>query len=163
MDIKPVADREKVVTYFNAYANMVYRLALARTKSKSDADDVLGEVFLRLMKNQHKITGDEHCKAWLIRATVNCSNSFLSSAWRGNTLPLDETLSFNDKHESDVYFATIALPTKYRTVIHLFYYEELSVSEISKTLGIKETTIKTQLHRGRELLKTALEEEFDDV
>lgn len=156
-----MADKVKVMTYFDTYANMVYRLALARTKNKSDADDVLGEVFLRLMKSQHKITCDEHCKAWLIRATINCSNSFLSSFWHGNILPLSEAFAFNDEHESDVYFATLELPVKYRTVIHLFYYEELTVAEISKTLGIKEATIKSQLHRGRELLKITLKEELE--
>ncbi|QQY79673.1 sigma-70-like protein [Keratinibaculum paraultunense] len=58
MDLK-----ENVTNIINQYSDMVYKLALARTKNKSDAEDVFQEVFIRYMKNYHKIVSDEHCKA----------------------------------------------------------------------------------------------------
>ena len=73
--IKDFTDVKKV---FEKYADMVYRLAFVRTKSESDSDDVLQEVFLRYMKVSNKIESDEHAKAMLLRITVNCSKSLLT-------------------------------------------------------------------------------------
>ena len=75
------------------YADMVYRLAFVRTKSKSDSDDVLQEVFLRYLKVWRKMESEEHIKAMLLRITVNCSNSLSTSFWFKKTEPLDETLA----------------------------------------------------------------------
>lgn len=147
----------------NTYSDMVYKLALARTKNKYDADDVFQEVFIRYMKNRDKLVSPEHIKAWLIRVTVNCSSNIFSSSWFKKTVYFIDTLSFETQENKEIYSSVMELPKKYRTVIHLFYYEDMSISEISKALDIKEGTIKSQLHRGRILLKSILEGEIDDV
>ncbi|MDF2673552.1 MAG: polymerase sigma factor, sigma-70 family [Clostridiales bacterium] len=144
------------------YSNMVYRLALSRTRNISDAEDILQEVFLRLIHKKPEFVNEEHRKAWLIRVTVNCSNKLLTSAWFRRTVPLEEELKFETKEKSDVYYAVMELPLKYRTVIHLFHYEDMSISEISGVLAVKESTIKSQLLRARQLLKTKLKGEFDN-
>lgn len=144
------------------YSNMVYRLALSRTKNISDAEDILQEVFLRFINNRIEFENEEHRKAWLIRVTVNCSNKLLKSAWFRRTVPLEEELKFESKEKSDIYYAVLELPLKYRTVIHLFYYEDLSIAQISRILAVKESTIKSQLSRARQLLKVKLKGEFDD-
>lgn len=134
------------------YIDMVYRLALARTKSKSHADDVVQEVFLRFLESDRDFESDEHIKAWLIRVTINCSNNIFASSWFKKTVPLTEAIEFETAEESDVYFAVMELPQKYRTVIHLFYYEEMSIAEISECISEKPSTIKSQLHRARAML-----------
>ena len=68
----------------------------------------------------------------------------------------------NSEENKEIYYAVLKLPKKYRTVIHLFYYEDMSIKDISKSLEIKEATIKSQLHRGRNLLKEILEGEMDN-
>lgn len=141
--------------------NTVYRLALLKTKNSHTADDVLQEVFLRFLKTDKPFESDEHVKFWLIRVTVNCSNSMLSSSWFKKTVSLPETLAFFNPEESDLYLTVAKLPQKYRTVIHLYYYEDYSVKEIANALKIKESTVKSQLKRGREKLKTMLEKEVD--
>ena len=161
METESLRTNDAVLQTIHTYSDMVYRLALARTKNKTDADDIFQEVFLRFVKNRHKITSDEHCRAWLIRTTVNCSCSFFSSPWKKHVIPLDDTLSFEQKEESDVYYATLELPVKYRTVIHLFYYEDMNVAEISQTLGLIESTVKSQLSRARVKLKTLLKGEYE--
>ena len=62
------------------YADMVWRLALARTGNVSDAEDVFQEVFLRHLRHGHKLTSPEHEKAWLIRCTIQRSASLLTTA-----------------------------------------------------------------------------------
>lgn len=145
----------------NKYADMVYRLALARTKNKPDAEDVFQEVFLRLIHKKPTFENEEHQKAWLIKVTVNCSSKLLTSAWFRRTVPLLEELKFETEEKSEVFYAVLELPVKYRTIIHLFYYEDLSIAKISEVLSIKESTIKSQLSRGRQMLKTKLKGDFD--
>lgn len=141
------------------YFYMVYRLALSRTNCVSDAEDVTQEVFLKLMKNQKDFHSEEHIKAWLIRVTVNCSISIFNSARYKKTVPLNDEISFETKEESDIYYAVAELPLKYRTAIHLYYYEDLSVLKIAEYLNIKESTVKTRLSRGRKLLYDKLGKE----
>ncbi len=146
------------------YFNMVYKLALAKTCDANVAEDVTGDVFLKYMQSKKEFESEEHIKAWLIRVTVNCSKSFFSSSWFKKTVPLEETLIAEmPEEESEVYLAVLKLPEKYRVVIHLFYYEDMAVAEISENLGINESTVRSQLKRGREMLRTALKGEFGNV
>lgn len=140
---------------FEKYSDMVYRLAVARVKNKYDADDILQEVFLRFIKYKDKVENEEHLKALLIRITINCSKSLLTSGWFKRTEPLSESLSVRDEY-SDTLDAVLRLPQKYRTVIHLHYYMGYSVEEIAKILKSKPSTVKSQLHRARQKLKIDL-------
>ena len=159
----PLDSKGHVTNTVNQYSDMVYTLALARAKNKSDAEDVFQEVFIRYMKNHHKIVSDEHCKAWLIRTTINCSYDIFNSPWTKKTVPMIDNLVFSTEEKSDIYHNVLELPKKYRTVIHLFYYEDMSIKEIAEVLGTKEGTVKSQLHRGRNMLKESLKGEMDYV
>lgn len=143
----------------NQWGDMVYRLALARTASVPDAEDVFQEVFLRYFRHEDKFHNDEYRKAWLIRCTVNRAKSLTSSPWRKRIVPLEtaEEVGVEDDYR-EVYSAVLSLPAKYRAVIHLHYFEGLSVSEMAQTLQLPEGTIKSQLSRGRALLRELLEE-----
>ncbi len=137
------------------WGDMVYRLALARTASVPDAE----EVFLRYFRHEDRFHTDEYRKAWLLRCTVNRCKSVLSSPWRKRTVPLEtaEEVGVEDDYR-EVYSAVLSLPEKYRAVIHLHYFEGLSVAEIAATLQSTEGTVKSQLSRGRALLRDMLEE-----
>ena len=145
------------------YFDTVYRLALSQTKNKSDAEDITQDVFLRFVQNSKPFSSFEHIKAWLIRVTINRCHSLFTSSWHKKTEALSEEIPFDSPEKSDVYYAVLELPQKYRTVIHLFYYEDMSVAEIGKVLNRNESTIKSQLHRARELLKSKLKGEYDFV
>ena len=103
-----------------------------------------------------KYYSEEHIKAWLIRVTINCSKSTFTNSWVKKTVPLTDDITFEIPEQEDVYYAVAKLPKKYRAVIHLFYYEDLSIKEIADYLSTKESTVKSQLHRGREMLKQIL-------
>ncbi|MEL7625144.1 MAG: sigma-70 family RNA polymerase sigma factor [Clostridiales bacterium] len=143
------------------YSNMVYRLAFARTGTKYDADEIFQEVFLRYIKRQPIFESEEHRKAWFIKVTVNCSKKLWGSAWKKKVFPLEETLLFETEEDIDLYNELQQLPAKYREVIHLFYYEDMSTEQISKVLGRKNSTVRTQLTRARALLKNILKEDYD--
>lgn len=143
--------------------DMVYRLALSQTGNVTVAEDVTQEVFLKFIRKQAALKSDEHIKAWLIRVTVNCSKNVFRSAWFRKTVPLENEIQFDTQEKSEVYFAVQSLPSKYRTVIHLFYYEDRSVKEIAVCLAEKESTVKSRLHRGREMLREKLKGGYDFV
>ena len=147
----------------NRYYDMIYRLALARTGDKAHADDVTQEVFLRYIQKERNFESEEHIKAWLIRVAVNCSKDVFLNSWATKTVPLTEDIAFSTPEKSDVYYAVMELPQKYRTVVHLFYFEDFSLKEIAKYLNMNEATVRSQLHRARELLKTRLKEGYDFV
>lgn len=145
------------------YFNTVYRLAITQTGNISMAEDVTQEVFLKYLQSKTDFSSDEHIKAWLLRVTINCAKSLFRSSWFRTSVPLKEELSFDLPEKSEVYFAVQELPAKYRTVIHLFYYEEMSIKEIAKCMGSKENTVKSLLRRGREMLRETLKGGYDIV
>lgn len=144
------------------YSNMVYRLAVARTGKIEEAQDVYQEVFLRLAKKMPDFESEEHKKAWLIRVTINCSKTLLNSSFIRHRAELDENLSFETPERHDLYYAVLKLPIKYRTVVHLYYYENYSIKEISKILKTNENTVKTRLSRARKQLEEAVKGGIED-
>ena len=144
---------------FVTYGDMIYRLALVRTRSAADAEDVVQEVFLRCLRSNPSFESAEHQKAWLLKVTINCAKTVLGSAFRRHSVPEDAAGELSvDAEEADstVYDAVMRLPEKYRTAIHLFYYESYSVKEIAKLMRTTESTVKSWLHRARGLLKDDL-------
>ena len=73
-----------------------------------------------------------------------------------------ENLIFESSELSDLFEAVMKLPEKYRVIIHLFYYEDYSVKEISEILKLSESNVKVRLSRGRMLLKNSLQEVWED-
>ena len=149
---------------FRTYGDMVYRLALVRTKSVADAEDVVQEVFLRCLKHNPVFQSAEHQKAWLIKVTVNCSKTLLGSAFRRHSVPEDalgELASEDETPDSTVYDAVLKLPEKYRTAIHLYYYEDYSIKEIASLMRTTESTVKSWLHRARGMLKEMLGGDYE--
>ena len=138
------------------WGDMVWRLALARTRHIQDSEDVFQEVFARFFRHEEELESDQHRKAWLIRCTLNCTNTLLSARWRTN-LPLEEAVTQCMAPENrQVYSAVLALPQKYRTAIHLHYYEGYTVDEIAALTGARAGTVKSWLSRGREKLAAEL-------
>lgn len=150
------ANKEKYLEYLiEKYADTVYRLAMARTRNKENAEDAFQEVFLRLSKNIPEFENDEHEKAWIIKVTINCSKNIFN-AIKKQTLLLEKGKEL-EKEEIDekdeTYYLVQTLPIKYRTIIYLYYYEQYKIPEISKILKMNENTVKSILARGREKLK----------
>ena len=138
----------------------VYRLACAVTGSRSDADDVFQEVFLRYHRAAPDFESRTHEKAWLLRVTVNRSRSLLNSPWRKRSVPLEDVYACPGPEESAVAEALAALPPGERTLLHLYYYEGYRTEEIAGLLHRKSATVRSQLTRARQKLRELLKEEL---
>lgn len=145
-----------------AYAPAIYRLAYARTGSRADAEDIMQEVFVRLLRARPDFADRAHARAWLLRVAANCANDWFRAPWRRREGPLTDSLPAPEHEDGGVVEAVLALPAKYRTAVHLYYYEELSVAEIAKITGKSESAVKSRLFRARAMLREALKED-DDV
>lgn len=143
------------------YSDLLLRVAFMYMKNISDAEDIIQETFLRLVKDYPSFDNDEHKKAWLIRVTINLCKNRLKSAWFRKTVPIYDTIvSFSDE-EKFIMDTVMELPSKYRSVILLYYHRGYSIGEISGILNIKQSTISSQLQRARSQLKSKLKEDFD--
>lgn len=142
------------------YGSAVYRLAYAMTRSRSDADDVFQEVFLRLHRAAPAFVNEDHQRAWLLRVTANCAKRLLASPWRKRALPLEDVYAYTEPESSAVDEAMAQLPGKYRAVIHLFYYEGYQTDEIARLLGRPPSTVRAQLTRARQRLRELLKEDL---
>ena len=146
------------------HQDMIYRIALHWFGVPQDAEDAVQEVFLRLYMEEKPFDGPEHLHRWLIRVTVNVCKDALKSPWRKRRVPMESIPEpvFEQPEQRELYREVMALPEKYRTVLDLYYYEELSTKEIAALLGIRQTAVTTRLSRGRELLKQRLTEVWQD-
>lgn len=145
------------------YSTMVYKLAFARTRDKENAEDIFQEVFLRYIRKQPHFENETHEKAWFIRVTINCSKTLFQFLKRITHEEFDEDVPEEEDPEEFMEEFLEQLSPDYRTVIHLFYYEDLTTMEISKVLNKKESTVRMQLTRARRMLKDIMEEAKENV
>lgn len=157
----------------DSYGDYLLRLIYAIVKDEKKAEDIMQEVFIRYYLNLEKFEGRSSVKTYLYRIAVNeCHNYFNSWAYRKMEISnlLGQLLVYKDtpekeilQKESDDHIVKIieGLPLKYREVIWLHYYSELSVAEIGSVLNCSVNTVKTRLVRGRKLARIVLEEGND--
>jgi len=158
--IKPESLDDSFINIYQAYNRTVFGIAFNYTKSNSDACDIVQEVFTRFFTSKNTFNGDEHIKAWLIRVAINECKKHMMSSWIKRTVSLeDQIIPFTEsKEELELFDAVMSLPLRYRTPIHLHYYEGYSISEIASLLGASESTVKVRLLRARKMLKQKLKE-----
>lgn len=145
---------------FERYGNTVYRLAFTYARSKADADDIFQEVFLRYYRRAPAFESEEHRKAWLLRVTINRAKSCLSRRVLHGPPQAEGAVPFSVPASMELHEALSKLAPKYRTVIHLFYYEGYTAEEIGALLRQKPATVRTQLTRARRRLASLLQDEI---
>lgn len=157
--------RQPVQELIERYQGNLFVAAFQICKNREDAEDVVQDTFLQYHLSKKEYESEEHIRAWLLRVAINKAKNVNLTFWRRNKQSLEdymEDLTFETKEDSDLFEAVLALPEKYRMVIHLFYYEDYSVKEIAGVLKVNESNVKARLSRGRKMLKEALKEEWED-
>ena len=157
---------EKIEKFVETYSNMIMRLAYQNCFNKSDSEDIVQEVFIKLIKNIDKL-GDnsEYIKAWIIRVTINTCKDWNKSSWYRKVKKLEENeLDFCfETEELGVLNKLSELKPTYRNIIYLYYYEGYKINEIAKILKMNENTVSSDLTRARKKLKEFLEGGEDDA
>ena len=154
------SDKE-VKRAIDLYSDTVKRLCVIRLKNYDDTQDIFQNVFLKYALSSVEFENEEHEKAWFIRVTINACKDWFKDFFRNHTVPLDEALdkpNLEPDDKSYVLQAVLSLPQKYRDVVYLHFYEEMTAPQISEVLNIKVNTVYTLLTRSKKLLKERLSE-----
>lgn len=141
------------------YADTVRRICFMHLKNYDDVEDVFQEVFLKYILHDREFESDAHEKAWLIRVTINACRDLLRSPFRRRVCSIEEVNVepfYIQKTEGELLNLILGMPSKYRDVLYLFYYEGYTAVEIAGIMGRKENTIYTWLDRARKALKEQL-------
>ncbi|WP_257141132.1 sigma-70 family RNA polymerase sigma factor [Bacillus sp. AFS015802] len=147
------------------YEKAVVQFAYTYVKDWSVAEDISQEVFLKVYKNIGKFEERSKLKTWLFSITANQCKDYIRSTnrkakWWNNLLQTfqnrdevtPETIILQSEENESLGEDLLCLPVKYREVLVLYYYEELSTEEIGQLLKINGSTVRTRLHRGRQQL-----------
>ena len=163
--------------YVRQYTDSMLRIAVNYCRQLSDAEYIVQDAFLKLYETDTPFKDSEHVKRWLIRVTINTCKNHLSSAWRRKIQPMGfQELELAADHASGsdsswmsgfgeasaLFEAVAALPEKYRSTVHLYYFESYSVRDIAQILQKKESAIQTRLMRARKMLKQQLKGAWHD-
>ena len=157
--------RQPVQQLIELYQTHLYAAAFNICQNQMDAEDVVQETFVQYYTSKKEFESEQHIRAWLLRVVINKAKNISRTFWRKNKCSLDdymETLSFPNSQSRELFEEVMKLPDKYRIVIHLFYYEDYSVREISNILKISESNVKIRLSRARAMLKDSLKEEWEN-
>ncbi|MBR5438522.1 MAG: sigma-70 family RNA polymerase sigma factor, partial [Clostridia bacterium] len=130
---------EYIAEAVKKYSSSMLKAAYSLLKSTSDAEDAVQEAFVKLLTKAPEFESEEHQKAWLLRVTINISKNMLKSAKRKN-LPLTEDIIYREKSD-EVLPYVLSLEEKYRTIIHLYYYESYSIKEIADIMSLPAATV----------------------
>ena len=147
------------------YRDRLFAAAFQVCGNAADAEDAAQEALLRYHISEKQFESEQHIRAWLLRVAINCAKNVSRSFFRRNTVPLEDymdSLAFDSGESREIFREVMNLPETYRLVIHLYYYEDYSVAEIGRILGLTESNVRVRLSRGRQKLKKALQEVWDD-
>ena len=150
-------NNEAVLRLFDTYADDAFRLAYTYLGSRADAEDVVQDVFVKLIRSDITITKGKE-KSYILTMTANRCRDFLKSADVVFKAPFDDAIEVGsdieiDEEDTEMYEAVAELPDKLRVAIHLHYYEGCSLNEIAKILDIAPSAVSMRLTRAKEILR----------
>lgn len=153
---------EQAGRILDSYGNSVLRLAYSYLHNMADAEDILQETLIRYLRSAPQFESSDHEKAWLLRVAANLSKNRIDYNRVRLSEELNEEIAADEKNDlSFVWEAVKQLPQTQCEVIHLFYQEGYSTAEIAKLLSRRESTVRSDLRRGREKLRGILKEAYD--
>jgi RNA polymerase sigma-70 factor (ECF subfamily) len=163
MQVAPSEKMNEITRLVEQYGNDVLRTAFVILKSKELAEDVYQETFLRVCRYYDNYRGECSEKTWITGIAVNLCRDYMRSSWKKRVTVTDDfptQASDSDTEEiierrserQELVDSIMKLPDKYREIIHLFYYQDLDVNEISRILKIPGGTVKSRLFKARNLL-----------
>ena len=153
---------EKFIHAVKRNSQRLFIIAFSYLKNKHDAEDALQNTFLKLWKSKIEFDDDLGIDKWLTKVLINDCKNFFNLSFRQNKSieEVYDVSTFDKYFNVDLYDAVMSLNKKERLCVILFYYDDLTISDISKVTGIKESTVKSLLKRSKNKLKLKLGDEW---
>lgn len=155
---------QRLQSLMDEYGDSVLRMCYVYLKDYQLAEDVTQETFIRVYQYLDEFKGQSSIKTWIIQIAINLSKNQMRTNWWKNRvdeeLPDIPTNEYSDSFvDRQLIMNEVSkLPSKYREVILLYYYQELSIAEVAMVLHINESTVKSRLSRAKKKLKPELKE-----
>lgn len=160
-------DDEAYRLLMERHQHYIYTLTYRMTGHRETAEDLTQEVFIKLYRSLEHFRGDAKFRTWLYRLTVNLVTDYRRSqrrkpyeaildkvkGWFGDRKEEPEARALQKEEQETMQRLLSDLPDKYRLVMYLYHYKQLSYQEISDSTGLPLKTIETRLYRGKSLLK----------
>jgi RNA polymerase sigma-70 factor (ECF subfamily) len=159
---------ETIRRLMEQYGNDVLRTAFMYLRDRQRAEDVFQEVFIKAFRKYDDFRGESSEKTWLIKITINMCRDILRSSWLkrvitgGSIGPKGAVSGIEDRYirkdeNRQIFEEVLSLPPVFREAVIMYYYHGYDTSEISSILGVREGTVRSRLHRAREMLRSKLE------
>ena len=157
------------------YKDLVFTLALRMLKNREEAEEVSQDTFIKVFKSLEKFKGDSKFSTWIYKVTYNtCLDRLKKNKRQQQVVSIDE---FTEKHVKTIDNALDnmvdeerlkaiqdcinLLPNDDGFLLTLYYFEEQSLAEISKVVGISANHVKVKLYRSRQKLASILKERLE--
>lgn len=158
---------KEIQRLMDTYGKDVLRTSYMYLKNLQNAEDAFQEVFIRVFNKLESFKRESSEKTWIIRITINVCKDMLRSSWLKRVMLTDKLKDKNVNigienrivkiEENKILFEEVmSLSHRFKEVIILYYYHNCNTAEISKILNVAEGTVRSRLHRAREILKTKL-------
>ena len=164
MSISLFSGNKEFIQIYNRYINTVYRVCFMYMKNKEDTEDAVQTTFVKYLEYKGEFKDSEHLKACFIVTASNVCKNNLKHWWR-KTVDINSLEERSVRNINDTSFLLekiLSLPKKYKLIIYMYYYEGYKIKEIANKLNMKDSTVKSYLHRGRNLLKEVIEEDENE-
>ncbi|WP_010097775.1 sigma-70 family RNA polymerase sigma factor [Ornithinibacillus scapharcae] len=167
-----VSKEEIISEIMQDYGDDTLHLVFTYVKNLATAEDLTQEIFIKCYEKLEQFNHQSSIKTWLYRIASNHCKDYLRS-WQYRKIVLNEKIGnetpsnskqveeevIANKQEKSLSYAVMSLPVKYREVVVLHYYEEMTLTEISSVTKVNVNTLKTRLKRAKELLKNKMKKE----
>lgn len=150
-------ENDRAERVFALYGKLIMSLAYTYLHDMAEAEDVLQDVLVKYLLRAEEFNDGQHEKLWLLNVAANlCRNRLKQKKRVMDELPEDFPGEGIPEDSLDLLRAVSALPVKYRDVVHLFYYDDMTTADIAGVLEKPESTVRSLLHRARKMLKETL-------
>lgn len=168
-------DTSAFTVLVNRYKDLVYTLSLRMMKNREDAEEVAQDTFIKTYNSLSKFKGDSKFSTWIYRVAYNtCLDRLKKNKRQQYTVAIDEYTEHQVKtldnaldqieekeKQQAIKNCLELLPSDDSFLLTLYYYEELSLDEISKITGFKPNNVKVKLFRSRKKLATILKKQLE--
>lgn len=148
---------EQFIEAYSRQVSTVYRVCYSFMKTRSDAEDMVQETFLRLLSARPRFENERHEKAWLVVTASNLCKDSLKKWWRKNE-NIDDfgEIPAEEPEEDSILECILRLPADYKDAVYLYYYEGYTTVEIARHLKCPEATVRSRLSRARKQLQSMM-------
>ena len=169
-------DTNAFTVLVDRYKDLVFTLALRMLKHREEAEEVAQDTFIKVYKSLNKFKGDSKFSTWIYRVAYNtCLDRIKKNKRQQYTVEINEYTEHQVKtidnaldqmeakeREQSMQDCLALLPSEDSFLLTLYYFEEQSLEEIGKVVGLKPNNVKVKLFRGRKKLATILKKTLDN-